>query len=236
MIRSMDTLQSNLNILQKKQQNISSNVSNANTPGYRAQYLSQQTKQSYEMFNFTNGPKINEQNIFGDYIFGNQIDQSYRNQEAGGLKQTDRITDFAVLGRGYFNVQLPNGQTAYTKNGNFTVNEMNQLTTQEGYLVLDRAGQGIDLTTQRGTPNFALTTFENESEMTSFGQTLYLSNAGQDDNQSLVQEKMLEGSNVSMVAEMTNLIETARQFETNQKALHASDETLRYATTQVGKA
>ncbi|MGO2084113.1 flagellar hook-basal body protein [Vagococcus sp.] len=236
MIRSMDTLQTNLNILQKKQQNISSNVANANTTGYRSQHLSQKTKPSQEMFNFTNGPQLNEQNIFGRFVFSNEIDAAYRNQEQGSMKQTNRTTDFAILGDGFFNIQLPSGQVAYTKNGNFTINEVGQLTTQEGYQVLDANGGAIQLNENNQLPNFAMTRFNNQEELKSYGQTLYLANgAGQVDNQSLVQSNMLENSNVSMVDEMTNLIEAARQFETNQKALHASDETLRSATNQVGK-
>lgn len=234
MIRSMDTIQQNLNILQKKQENTSANVANTNTFGYKAQQLKQTTKPAVTMFNHMNGPNLDQRNEIGDFVFGNQLDGVNRNQSQGGMKGTGRETDFGLIGDGYFNVQLANGQIAYTRNGNFTLNQANQLTTQEGYLVL---GQGGPITAEQlDQPAFQLTRFDEPNTLRSRGQTLFIANGqGQNDTQTVVQTKTLEGSNVDMVDEMTQLMETARQFESNQKALHASDETLRRVTNEIGK-
>lgn len=235
MIRSMDTIQRNLNILQKKQENISANVANINTYGYKAQQLNQTTTPAVQMFNHLNGPNLDQRNEIGDFVFGNQLDGVSKNMDQGGMKATSRETDFGLMGDGYFNVRLANGQTAYTRNGNFTLNEANQLITQEGYLVLGQNGQGITADQLKNQPAFQLTRFNDPTDLTSQGQTVFTGVNGQVDNQTVVQASYLESSNVDMVEEMTRLIETARQFETNQKALHASDETLRRAANELGK-
>lgn len=235
MIRSMDTLQKNLNILQKKQENISSNVSNLNTYGYKKQRLIQKTEPEKAMFNYLNGPQVNKKNDVGSFIFSNKLDEISKDMSTGSLKPTNKFTDFAILGGGFFNVQLPDGTIGYTKNGHFEVNEQNQLVTQEGYQVLSNAGGTID----RGEkfPKFKLTRFNNLEELTARGESIFNApNAGMNDDQSRVEQKMLEGSNVDMVEEMTTLIETARQFEINQKALHTSDETLKRLTNEIGRA
>lgn len=237
MIRSIDTIQSNLNILQKKQENISANVANTNTFGYKAQQIIQSTTPAQAMFNFTNGPELNQLNQVGDFIFANQIDSVSLDQSQGGVKGTSRETDFSILGTGFFNVRLADGQTGYTRNGNFALNQDNQLTTQEGYLVLNQNNQPIRAEELTQQPVFKLTQFDNPEELVSRGQTLFTgATAGRDATDSLVQNKSLEASTVEMADEMVNLIETAREFESNQKLLHAADETLRKAVNEIGKA
>ncbi|MBP1042031.1 flagellar hook-basal body complex protein [Vagococcus sp. BWB3-3] len=235
MIRSMDTLQRNLNILQKKQENLSANVANSNTYGYKSKQLLQTTRPAVPMFNHLNGPNLDQRNEIGDFIFGNQLAGVSQNMSQGAMKATSRETDFGLIGDGYFNIRLANGQTAYTRNGNFNLNDGNQLVTQEGYLVIGANGQGITVNQGETLPDFQLTRFNDSTDLTSRGQTVFIGVNGQPDNQTVVQSKYLESSNVDMVDEMTQLIETARQFETNQKALHASDETLRRAVNELGK-
>lgn len=234
MIRSTDTLQRNFNILQKKQENISSNVSNANTYGFKSQQIITKTDPEERMFNFLDGPDLNQRNDIGSFIFGNRIDEINKNMTSGSIKQTNSLSDFAITGNGYFNVQLPDGTVGYTKNGHFQVNQLNQLVTQEGYPVVAEEGNLID--SRGNTFNFRLTRFADVNDLTARGETIFVSqNAGIVDNQSRVDQKMLENSNVNMVDEMTNLMETAREFEINQKALHTSDETLRKVINEIGR-
>lgn len=233
MIRSMDTLQKNFNILQKKQENISSNVSNINTFGFKSQKIIQKSDKEIPMFNHLNGPQLNKKNDIGTFVFGNKIDEISKNMTPGSLKQTSKQTDFAILGDGFFNIQLADGRIGYTKNGHFQVNEQNQLVTQEGYLVLSRDGQPVDARQQ--TINFRLTKFNDLNDLIAIGETLFLGENGEQDITSRVENRMLESSNVDMVDEMTDLLQTAREFEINQKALHTSDETLRKLTNEIGR-
>ncbi|MGF2143947.1 flagellar hook-basal body protein [Vagococcus fluvialis] len=233
MIRSMDTLQKSFNILQKKQENTSSNVSNVNTFGFKSQKIIQKTDKEKQMFNHLKGPQLNDKNEIGTFIFGNRIDEINKNMTMGSMKQTNKQTDYAILGDGFFNIQLANGTIGYTKNGHFQVNEQNQLVTQEGYLVLSDNGQPIDARQQN--PNFRLTKFNDLNNLTAIGESLFSGVNGEQDLNSRIENHMLESSNVDMVDEMTDLLQTAREFEINQKALHTSDETLRKLTNEIGR-
>lgn len=233
MIRSMDTLQKSFNILQKKQENTSSNVSNVNTFGFKSQKIIQKTDKEKQMFNHLKGPQLNDKNEIGTFIFGNRIDEINKNMTMGSMKQTNKQTDYAILGDGFFNIQLANGTIGYTKNGHFQVNEQNQLVTQEGYLVLSDNGQPVDARQQN--PNFRLTKFNDLNNLTAIGESLFSGVNGEQDLNSRVENHMLESSNVDMVDEMTDLLQTAREFEVNQKALHTSDETLRKLTNEIGR-
>lgn len=233
MIRSMDTLQKSFNILQKKQENTSSNVSNVNTFGFKSQKIIQKTDKEKQMFNHLKGPQLNDKNEIGTFIFGNRIDEINKNMTTGSMKQTNKQTDYAILGDGFFNIQLANGTIGYTKNGHFQVNEQNQLVTQEGYLVLSDNGQPIDARQQN--PNFRLTKFNDLNNLTAIGESLFSGVNGEQDLNSRIENHMLESSNVDMVDEMTDLLQTAREFEINQKALHTSDETLRKLTNEIGR-
>ena len=235
MIRSMYTLQRNMSILQTKQENTSSNVANVNTYGYKSQQVIQKTDEEHQMHNYAGGSNLNKRNNLGSFVFGNKIDEIVKDMSSGTFKQTNKKSDFAVLGEGYFNVQLENGQTGYTKNGHFQVNEQNQLVTQEGHLVLSENGGPIDV--RENNPQFRLTRFTDQEDLVARGgSTFTATNAGIVDRESKVRSSMLEGSNVNMVDEMTTLMDTARQFEINQKALHTSDETLRKLTNEIGRA
>ena len=233
MIRSMDTLQKSFNILQKKQENTSSNVSNVNTFGFKSQKIIQKTDKEKQMFNHLKGPQLNDKNEIGTFIFGNRIDEINKNMTMGSMKQTNKQTDYAILGDGFFNIQLANGTIGYTKNGHFQVNEQNQLVTQEGYLVLSDNGQPVDARQQN--PNFRLTKFNDLNNLTAIGESLFSGVNGEQDLNSRIENHMLESSNVDMVDEMTDLLQTAREFEINQKALHTSDETLRKLTNEIGR-
>ncbi|MGF2054413.1 flagellar hook-basal body protein [Vagococcus fluvialis] len=235
MIRSTYTLQRNLSVLQTKQENTSSNVANVNTYGYKSQQVIQKSDPEYQMHNYTAGANNNKRHNIGGFIFGNKVDEIVKDMSAGNFKSTNKQSDFAILGDGYFNVQLPNGQTGYTKNGHFQVNEQNQLVTQEGLLVLSENGGPIDV--RDNNPQFRLTRFNDQSDLVARGESVFTAtNAGVMDRESRVRSSMLEGSNVNMIDEMTTLMDTARQFEINQKALHTSDEILRKLTNEVGRA
>lgn len=234
MIRSTYTLQRNLSVLQKKQENTSANVANINTYGYKSQQVIQKTEPEFQLHNYTNGSELNKRQNIGGFIFGNKVDEIVKDMSSGSFKVTNKQSDFAILGEGYFSVQLPNGEMGYTKNGHFQVNANNQLVTQDNNLVLSQAGGPIDV--RDTNPQFRLVRFENQEDLIARGESTFTANiAGIIDNESTIRSNMLEGSNVNMVEEMTTLMDTARQFEINQKALHTSDEILRKLTNEIGR-
>ena len=251
MIRSLTTLNNNFNILQKRQENISANVANINTSGYKSQEIIQSTRASEVMSNHLDGPLLNQQQDIGGFVFSNQIDEIVQNFSQGGLKATASATDVAIQGDGFFTVESPDGGNYYTRNGNFTVNDAGQLVTQEGYRVLGTTGNGQSAPIQVNNSDFSIdnrgnlagtgmslmiTEFNDTAGLTRVGDTLFTGQGGTvQTGGTVVQQNYLETSNVTTVDEITNLMQVSREFEANQKALSAADETLRKAVNEVGK-
>lgn len=222
MIRTLHTVNRSMNVLQKRQENTSANFANVSTPGYKFQGMVQSTLESNLMINYSDGPKNDRRQELGNWVFGNQIDEAYKNFIQGNLSETEVPTDFALIGNGFFTVQMDNGQTAYTRNGNFRINDQGQLETMEGHLVLEANGQPI------------ITDFADYTTLESIGDTLF-TGAGGFVIQGEIRQGFLEMSNVDTVDEVVKMIEIARSFESNQKVLHAADETLSKAVNEVGR-
>lgn len=233
MIKSIYTINRNMNILQKKHENTSANIANINTPGFKEQNIIQSTLEAKEMTNFTGGVNRNEKRQLGNFVFGNQIDGVYNSFEQGSLTQTFNTTDFAIIGNGFFTVQMDDGQIAFTRNGNFKVNELNELTTMEGYKVLGGDDKGG--ISHLGS-NLLINDFNDYSELNSIGDTLFTSNQpGFTITDAKVSQGFLEMSNVKVVDQLIKMIEVSREFEANQKLLHSADETLSKAVNEIGR-
>lgn len=175
----------------------------------------------------------------------------------GSMVQTDSSLDMAVEGRGFFQVLMPDGSTAYTRDGAFSMNAQGQLVTSSGYQ-LDPAITvpaetlsvtiGVDGTvsalvagsaqpTQIGSVQ--LTDFINPQGLQAIGQNLYKetvsSGAPQQGTPGLnglgeIRQGSLEGSNVNVVEELVNMIETQRAYEMNSKAIQTVDEMLQFVS------
>ena len=218
MIRTFNTVNKNMNILQTKQENISANVTNVNTSGYKFQEIIQSTLETQQMINYTGGKNIDRRRELGSYVFGNEIDEVYKNFAQGTLLETGLSTDFAIIGNGFFTIRMNDGNIAYTRNGNFKLNEENQLVTMEGYLVLDEIND-----------------FDDYQNLNRIGNTLFTSDFAPIEIEGEVKQGFLESSNVDIIDEIVKMIEISREFEANQKVLHAADETLNKAVNEVGR-
>lgn len=173
----------------------------------------------------------------------------------GTLTQTENRFDLAIEGRGYFGVLLPDSTIAYTRDGSFKLSPQGQLVTTEGYPVepattvaanvrdvtINQAGEVI-VTTATGTQQTAgrlnLYLFENEAGLEATGGNKFLESAasGQptrglatDPGFGRVRQGYLEGSNVNVVQEITQLIQAQRAYEMNSKVIEASDQMLQTA-------
>ena len=175
----------------------------------------------------------------------------------GSMVQTDSSLDMAIEGRGFFQVLMPDGSTAYTRDGAFSMNSQGQLVTSSGYQ-LDPAITvpaetlsvtiGVDGTvsalvagsaqpTQIGSVQ--LTDFINPQGLQAVGQNLYKetvsSGAPQQGTPGLnglgeIRQGSLEGSNVNVVEELVNMIETQRAYEMNSKPIQTVDEMLQFVS------
>lgn len=254
MIRGIDTLSRSFNVLSEKQKNLASNAANVTTPGYRAQKLVTSAMEEVDVHNYTNGPELNLRRETGQIVFGNQLDEAYLNLESGAIQGTNSQTDVALSGDGFFSVQSPAGETFYTRNGNFSVNDQNELVTQEGYNVLgilpgggtapitvDSTNFTIDqngfVQSGQGAQQFLyITSFENQADLTHVGDTLYQGENGTPVGTGFsTRQGYVEQSNVDMVDVMSDMMQISREFEANQKMLRTTDETLRRATQEIGR-
>lgn len=250
MIRTMYTVNRNMNVLQKRQENTSGNISNANTPGYKFKSLMQSTLEPHEMINYAGGKDKDERQVLGDFIFGNQIDETITNLKDGALYQTENFTDFAIQGEGFFTIQLQNGGRGYTRNGNFRIEEDGALVTQTGERVLTQRGDGsigptyvdedfkVDHSGRiiGSDSRFVISEFNNYDDFIDMGNTIYTTNGGVNIIEDpRIMQNYLESSNVDFTDQIVKMIETSREFESNQKMIQTADETLSKAVNDIGR-
>jgi flagellar basal-body rod protein FlgG len=176
--------------------------------------------------------------------------------EQGNLTVTDNKLDLAINGSGYFQVQLPSGDTAYTRAGNFKLSPQGVIVTADGYPVqpaITIPNEAVDIavnpsgevmakldgqTDPQNVGQLQLAIFPNAGGLEAVGDNLFLQtpasgqavagNAGAPGFGRLVQGA-LETSNVNIVQEITTLISAQRAYEMNSKVIKATDEMMQQA-------
>ncbi|MCC7219410.1 MAG: flagellar basal-body rod protein FlgG [Candidatus Contendobacter sp.] len=178
----------------------------------------------------------------------------------GNLVQTGNSLDLAINGRGFFQVLLPDGTTAYTRAGAFQVNADGQVVTPNGYLLqpeitIPANSQSITVgsdgtvnvqiagqTTATAVGTLQIADFINPAGLQAIGGNLFMestaSGAAQTGNPGatglgLIAQCSLETSNVNVVEEMVEMIETQRAYEMNSKAIAATDQMLQYTNNNL---
>ena len=175
----------------------------------------------------------------------------------GNLQQTGNDKDVAIQGAGFFQVLLPDGTTAYTRDGSFQVDSQGQLVTASGFpvqpaitipataqaLTIARDGTvsvvtaGSAAATQVGS--IQLATFINPAGLLAKGENLYVetgasgnasTNAPGANGAGILSQGYVETSNVNVVEELVNMIQTQRAYEINSKAITTSDQMLQKLT------
>lgn len=178
----------------------------------------------------------------------------------GNMQTTGNSLDVAVSGRGFFQVLLPDGTMGYTRDGDFEVNPQGELVTSNGYRVqpgitipdgvqsvtIGKDGvvtaqtSGESAPTQIGT--LQLVDFINPAGLQPRGENLLLESAASGSPQigtpglnglGFIEQGSLESSNVNVVEELVNMIETQRAYEMNSKAISTTDQMLSYLTNQL---
>ncbi len=174
----------------------------------------------------------------------------YRIHEQGSLNPTDNAFDLALQGRGFFQIQMPNGTTAYTRDGTFQLNADGQIVTHDGYPLLPNItvpSNAVDVSINASGEVLAkldgqvaysnvgqiqTAIFPNNAGLESIGSNLYqetpASGNGTTGNPGstgfgTVLQGFLETSNVNAVEEITNLISAQRAYEMNSKVIQTSD-------------
>jgi flagellar basal-body rod protein FlgG len=171
----------------------------------------------------------------------------------GNLQQTSNNLDLAIKGQGFFQIQQPDGTTAYTRDGAFQVDANGQLVTNNGYAVqpgitIPANAQSVSIApdgtvsvalpgqaTAQQTGQITLASFVNPAGLESKGGNLYAETGASGAPQSgtpggnglgLLQQGYVETSNVNVVEELVAMIQTQRAYELNSKAIQTSDQML----------
>jgi flagellar basal-body rod protein FlgG len=149
----------------------------------------------------------------------------------GTLTQTQNSLDMAIQGRGFLQVVMPDGSTAYTRDGGLSMNSQGQLVTASGYEI----EPGNSAPTEIG--NLQLADFINPQGLQPIGENLFKETLSSGNAQTgtpglnglgtLIQG-MVESSNVNAVEELVDMIETQRAYEMNSKAIQTVDEMLQF--------
>jgi flagellar basal-body rod protein FlgG len=242
---------------------ISNNIANMNTVGYKRQ------RAEFSDLLYQDIEKAGAQSSDAGTVVptgiqvgsGVKTGSIYRITAQGSMTQTSNQLDVAIQGRGYLQVQMPSGETAYTRAGNLSVNNTGQIVTDQGYPVLpsmtiptdataitiSASGQVQVTTPTSTTPSqvgqLQLANFINEAGLEAQGDNLFtvsgasgpavVGNPGAPGFGTLMQG-YTEASNVDAVTEITSLISAQRAYEMNSKVISTTDQML--ATTNQMKS
>ncbi|HTV97438.1 MAG TPA: flagellar basal-body rod protein FlgG [Steroidobacteraceae bacterium] len=239
---------------------ISNNLANANTTGYKSQRaefqdllyqnVRQVGAQSTQNTQYTTGLTLGT---------GVRIVATEANYAQGSATTTNNPLDLEISGRGFFQITLPDGTLAYTRDGSFTLDNQGNVVTASGYplqpaVTVPAGTQSVTVgtdgavtavsaagkTTQIGQVQLA--DFINEQGLQNIGNNLVIESAASGSPQTgtaganglgTVQQGSLETSNVNTVTELVNMIECQRGYEMDSKAITTTDQMLEYLTTNL---
>lgn len=257
MIRGLYTAVTGLITGEAKQSVVTNNLANSNTTGFKSDNLSIKKFDDVLIQNYdklVNG--VNTKSTIGSLSMGSEIDDLNTYFTQGIVEVTDKSTDFAIEGNGFFTVQMDNGienKNYYTRSGDFHVDGSGYLVTDSGDKVLGKnkltnanepifVGEGKMISDKygnisvNGENKYKLNTvdFEDYKSMKKIGDNLFeAANPIQNANVT-VRQNALEKSNVNVTSEIVNMMTIMRNFESNQKVIQAIDETLGKAVNEVG--
>jgi flagellar basal-body rod protein FlgF len=210
---------------QVRQTQLSNDLSNASTPGYKPDQAEQQSFDSLLLQNTTTGQPI------GTLQTGVTIDKVVTDTSPAALHSTGRSLDFGIAGNGYFAVQTSQG-VRYTRDGQFTSNAGGQLTDSQGNPVLSQNGQAVSVGAKGTVPTSALGVFT-VNNATKQGDNLF-SGAASGRANGVVHSGELEDSGTDPIQTMTDMIGSLRAYQSGQSAIQAIDQTMQENASSTG--
>ena len=270
MLRGFYTAASGMITQQRHQEMLSNNLANVNTPGYKADQAAIRSFPELLIRQIgsrtvptTNGRlRLPENRPIGSLNTGVYVQERIANFAQGPIRETGLNTDLAIVQRElpdetggiFFTIQNEDGDIRYTRNGHFTVDGEGFLTTNEGYYVLDRAGNPI----QTNSLDFTVTSdgfvqgegfnvqlgiayFDNVNDLIKEGNDLFqldgtvAEDAYATEANFTIHQFHLESSNVNPLQSMTQMLQAYRNFEMNQRVLRAYDTSMEKAVNDIGR-
>lgn len=263
-MRALYTAATGMMAQEKSVEVISNNVANMRTTGFKRQMIHFQDL-LYDHQRRAGAPTSdqNTQSPAGVFVgSGTKVVATPRTMSQGNITQTERTYDLAVRGEGFFRIQLPDGRTAFTRDGGFETDSQGRIVTKEGYLVdpgitipqdatsvaINQQGQVSALLPGNPAPQnlgqLTMARFINKTGLESIGDNLYLETAGSGpaiegtagtEGFGNLQQGYLEESNVNAVTEIAAMIQAQRAYELNSKIVTGADQMLS-STSQMYRA
>jgi flagellar basal-body rod protein FlgG len=260
-MRALHTAATGMMAQELNVQVISNNIANVRTTGYKRQRIHFQDL-LYENFRRA-GTLTSDQNTqvpAGTFVgSGVKTSSTGRVMTQGNLTPTEKQFDVAIRGEGFFRIQMPDGRTAYSRDGSFDLDSQGRLVTRDGYLVqpgitIPNNATGVNINAQ-GTVEvnlpgqtapqqlgqIQLSRFINKVGLESIGDNLFVETAGSgpaidglggEEGFGTLQQNYLEEGNVQAVTELSSLIAAQRAYEMNSKVISAADQMMQ-STTQI---
>lgn len=257
MIRALWTAAAGMNCQQLNVDVIANNLANVNTTGFKRSRADFQDLLYQNLLNAGSASSAGSEYPVGLEVgMGARVVTTEKVFSQGDFKETGNPLDVVVEGDGFFQVDLPNGGTGYTRSGSFKINSAGSLCTSEGWTLsqdITIPGDAMEVTIGSdgsvsvlvgGNPDpvsagqIQLVRFANPAGLKSMGHSVYtatpasgIAQEGTPGNLGFgsLAQGFLEMSNVSVVEEMVNLIAGQRAYEVSSKAIQASDEMLQMA-------
>ena len=259
MMRSLWTGASGMNSTQQYFDTIANNLANVNTVGFR------QMRAEFEDLLYAHqklaGTPATEETVRPLDLsigHGSRLAASLRLFNQGTLKASDNPLDIAIQGEGFFRVEMPDGEYAYTRGGAFKIDANKQIVTAQGFrmspeiILPDNINLETDVNiTQNGIVNvrignqvteagqIELFRFVNPAGLKAIGENVFQQSAasgeaiqgspGNNEGMGRLYQRFLEYSNVNMAKEMVNMIVANRAYEFNSRAIQTSDSMLNTA-------
>jgi flagellar basal-body rod protein FlgG len=244
-----------------RMQVIANNLANVNTTGFKRDRASFETlayqamtapgAASSESTKFATGTNLGT---------GVQINGTAKIETQGSLQTTGNSLDIAIQGSGFFQIQMPDGRTGYTRDGNFNLSSEGTVVTSDGYQLqpqIQVPEGAVNVTI--GTDGTVSATLAGQNEATELGKIelarfinpaglqaegnnllTETSSSGQPlvgaagiDGRGTVMQGSLESSNVNIVEELVDMIETQRAYEVNSKMISSTDQMLQYVNQNI---
>ncbi|WP_088184414.1 flagellar basal-body rod protein FlgG [Sphingobium sp. Z007] len=240
---------------------IANNLANVNTTGFKKDRADFETLAYQQIIQA--GSNSDSENKFATGLnlgSGVALQGTSKINTQGTLNQTNNVLDIAIEGSGYFQVQQPDGSIAYTRAGNFSVTAegtvvtsdglplIPQITVPQGATSVSIGNDGTVSATLQGESapsnlgQIEIATFMNPAGLTSIGGNLLTESAASGvpqvgvaglEGRGLMRSGYLETSNVNIVEELVDMIETQRAYEVNSKMIKATDEMLQYVNQNI---
>lgn len=239
---------------------ISNNLANTNTTGFKRDRAAFEDL-LYQQVRAPGGSTSAQTQLPTGLQLGTgvRVVSTFKGFDQGSQQQTGRALDVMVNGRGFFEVQMPDGTSAYTRDGTFQINAQGELVTNSGYplqpgiqvpegaqsLTIGNDGTiSVTLAGQAAAQEIGaltLTDFINPSGLQAKGENLFVETTASPPHRTAAlastawapPQGALEGSNVNTVEELVSMIETQRAYEMNAKAISTTDSMLGYLNNNV---